>query len=377
MRKEVNLKKRVLIVIGHPAQVHQFRFLTEVLEKHGHEVLFVLQQKEISKYLLDSFGMKYRMISRSRKGIFRKMIQMPGIYFRLFMIILSYRPTIILSRFTLQSSHLAWLMRIPHIAFTDTEHVRLMLRLTSPFIGVKITPHSFKSDLGRNHFRYNGNIELFYLHPDRFRPDPEIFQHLGIDKGTKYAVLRFVSWEAYHDINKRGLSVREKEDLVEFLTRKMKVFISSEGELPKSLVKYKIPSPPEKIHDVLAFSALHVGEGASMASEAAMLGVPTVYVNPLKVGYIEDAESAGLLFSLRNSNRLMERMEEMLKTPDLKEIHKKRCEEYLNDKIDVTGFVSWLVEEYPESVRELRINPDLTKDFRSGNRDAMRVKNQQ
>ena len=358
-----NKKKRILAEIGHPAQVHQFRLMAEGLQKHGHEVLFVLQEKEFSRYLLDAYGMRYWVIASSRKGLLRKLLQMPVIYLRLLKIILSYRPTMILSRFTLQSSHLAWLLRIPHIAFADTEHERLMLRLTNPFVRSKITSHSFATNLGRNHFRYDGNIELFYLHPARFSPNPDIYDLLGIDSETQYAVLRFVSWEAYHDINRKGLCPHEKEELVEILCRRMKVFITSEGELPESLEEYRIPSPPERIHDVLAFSELHIGEGASMASEAAMLGVPTVYVNPLEVGYIEDAAKAGLIHSFRNSDGLMERVEEMLGTTELKKIYQKRCEEYLQNKIDVTGFVLWLVEEYPESIRKLKENPDMTKTF--------------
>ena len=39
---------------------------------------------------------------------------------------------------------------------------------------------------------------------------------------------------------------------------------------------------PEQIHDLLNYSSGYVGEGASMAKEAAVLGVPSVYVSALR-----------------------------------------------------------------------------------------------
>ncbi|MFO7722727.1 MAG: DUF354 domain-containing protein, partial [Bacteroidales bacterium] len=269
-------RMKILIEIAHPAQVHQFRLLARELTARGHRVLFAVQEKEFTRYLLDQYKLDYRVISRSRKGLAKKLLQLPLLYIRFIALLITFRPHLILSRFMLQSSHLSWLFRVPVIGFTDTEHVKLMLALTAPFIGTKITADTFTRNLGRNHFRYPGNIELFYLHPNRFKPDPEIFNLLGIPQNTPYAILRFVSWSAYHDVHQKGISLSEKEELAAFLSRHMQVFISSEGEIPASLAAYKLPAPPERIHDVLAFASIYVGEGASMASEAALLGVPTV-----------------------------------------------------------------------------------------------------
>jgi uncharacterized protein len=356
-------KRRILIEIAHPAQVHQFRLLARELNARGHRVLFAVQEKEFTKYLLDTYKLDYRIISRSRKGLIRKILQLPLIYLRFMALLITFRPNLILSRFMLQSSHLAWLFRIPVIGFTDTEHVKLMLALTTPFIGTKITADTFTTNLGKNHFRYPGNIELFYLHPNRFKPDPTIYNMLGIPHGAPYALLRFVSWNAYHDVHQRGISLAEKEALVGFLEQHMHVFISAEGELPASLVRHKLPAPPERIHDVLAFASIYVGEGASMASEAAMLGIPTVYVNSLKVGYIEDAARKGMLYSYRNTTGMMERVQELVLDPGSVEKHNERAKQYLGSAIDPTGFVLWLAEEYPESIEALRSDPKILKRF--------------
>jgi uncharacterized protein len=356
-------KRRILIEIAHPAQVHQFRLLAGELNARGYRVLFAAQEKEFIRYLLDHYKLDYRIISRSRKGLARKLLQLPVIYFRFAALLLTFRPHLILSRFMLQSSHLAWLFRIPVIGFTDTEHVRMMLALTTPFIGTKMTADTFTTKLGKNHFRYPGNIELFYLHPNRFHPDPTIYNMLGIPHGAPYALLRFVSWNAYHDVHQRGISLDEKRELVEFLRQHMHVFISAEGEIPEDLDRYRVPTPPERIHDVLVFASLYAGEGASMASEAAMLGVPTVYVNTLEVGYVEDAARRGMLYSFRDTRGMMEKVKELVLDAGSAQRHRDRAREYVCSTIDPTGFVLWLVEHYPDSIAKLKSEPDFIKHF--------------
>ena len=44
------------------------------------------------------------------------------------------------------------------------------------------------------------------------------------------------------------------------------------------------------MHSVLFYSSLYLGEGATMASEAAILGTPSIYINQLNVGYLNDLE---------------------------------------------------------------------------------------
>ena len=82
-----------------------------------------------------------------------------------------------------------------------------------------------------------------------------------------------------------------------------KVIISSEGELPVELEKYRVKISPERMHDLLSFASLYIGEGATTASECAMLGTPAIYVNVLDAGTLQEQENLGLLFSFRNENR--------------------------------------------------------------------------
>ncbi len=356
--------KRILIETGHPAQVHQFRHLAKELTERGHQVLFATRDKPLCTYLLDTYGLTWRMLGKSRKGILAKLLSVPAAYVRFFSVIRSFRPDIILSRFTPESSHLAWLMHIPHIGFTDSEHVRWMDTITVPFVRVKITAHSYTKDLGNNHFRFPGNIELFYLHPSRYRPDPSVLNLLGIRTGEPYALVRFVSWSAYHDVKQQGLTLQEKTELVELLSSRMKVFVSAEGKLPPSLEAHRLDIPPNRIHDVLAYAQLYVGEGATMASESAILGTPAVYVNSLTAGSIEDAARAGLIYSFRSGEGVADKILELLDDPDCADRHRQRCEAYLKGMVDVTSFITWLIDAWPGSLTVLRENPLSVLRFR-------------
>ncbi len=87
---------------------------------------------------------------------------------------------------------------------------------------------------------------------------------------SRIYILRFVSWSAFHDVGQAGFSDDEKIYLVTELSKHIKVFISSENELPDRLLQYKINIPPERMHDALAYATLFIGEGATMTSECAV-----------------------------------------------------------------------------------------------------------
>jgi predicted glycosyltransferase len=61
-------------------------------------------------------------------------------------------------------------------------------------------------------------------------------------------VLRFVSWGAHHDVNQRGLSRAAKKTLVDTLSVEGEVYITSESPLPTAFDDYRLPIPPERIH---------------------------------------------------------------------------------------------------------------------------------
>jgi predicted glycosyltransferase len=341
---------KILIDIGHPAHVHLFKNFAWQMQQKGHEILFTARDKEFEIYLLNCYGFKYKSFGRHFKSKSGKIL---GLFlFNLKMIIAarSFRPDIFLSHGSVYAAHASWILRKPHIALEDTGNME-QIRLYLPFTSVVLTSKAFHKDLGNKQIRYNGYHELAYLHPKRFSVDQKIREVLNLKNNEHFCLFRFVSWNASHDLGQKGLTFANKVDLIEKLSANRRIFISSEQELPHEFKKLKINIPPEKIHDLLNEADLFVGEGATMASECAMLGTPAIYVNTIDAGTIDDQENQGLLFHFRNFDGVLNKANDLLNDSNSKEVFIRKRDNMLIGKIDLVDFLVWFIENYPESER--------------------------
>jgi len=356
---------RILIDIGHPAHVHLFKNFVWEMEKRGHEILITARKKEISLELLDNYGFDYTTVGEMREGKFNLMKEWILRDVKILKLALDFNPDILMGVHNPAVSHVAKVLRKKSIVFTDTEHAILASRVTFPFSDVICTPTCFKKDLGKKQIRYNGYHELAYLHPNYFTPNPAVLDEIGLGEDDTFIILRFVSWNASHDVGQHG--IQDRTALVRELERYGQVFITSEGGLDGGLAKYQIKVAPEKMHDLLYYASLYVGEGATMASEAAVLGTPSIYVSSL-VGtmgnFIELEQKYGLVFNYSDSDKTMNKAVELIQEPDLKKEWKKKREQLLEDKIDVTAFMVWFVENYPESFRAMKENSESRYRFK-------------
>ena len=118
----------------------------------------------------------------------------------------------------------------------------------------------------------------------------------------KLSIWRFVSWNASHDRGHTGMSMEYKIKAVKQISQYSRVLISSEGEVPKELERYRIKLSPDKIYDIMAYASLVYGESSTMAEEAAMLGVPSIYYNNKSTYYTRHLEKQyGLIYNFRES----------------------------------------------------------------------------
>lgn len=353
---------KVLIDIGHPAHIHYFRNLAGELIQEGSDVLFTTRDKEVSLRLLDHYGFKYVNFGKPFKSRIGKLWGLFWFTMRLFIVAVRFKPDIFLNA-TQYSAFVAWVLRKPHISLEDTFNIE-QVRLYLPFTSVVLTGDYDHPDLGKKQIMYSGYQELAYLHPLWFKPDPLIKRALGVDQKERYVILRFVAWKASHDFGRRRLTLEQKKELIAELEKSAIVFVSSEAELPVEFAKYQMNVPPHKIHDVLAFASLYVGEGATMASECAMLGTPAIYINQQNVLNIREQEKKyGLIYSYRNYDGVIEKSKELLENNDIKKTFSQKKDQMLADKIDVTAFLLWFVKNFPESENIMRINPSFQTRF--------------
>lgn len=351
--------KKLLIEVGHPAHVHQFKHLYWELKKLRWEVKFVAKDKDLVLYLLDHYKIPYFKLAKTASGLVKKILSIPVIDFKYYKIVRSFKPDLIISRVSPYSGHVSFLNGIKQICFTDTENVELLDLISVPFANYIFTSESFKRDYGKKQIRYKGSHELAYLHPNRFKPDVSILEEIGLREGDSFIIVRFVNWSAHHDIGQKGFDLASKIRLVDELKPYGKVFITAEGEIPERLQKYKIKVAPEKMHDLLYYASLYFGESSTMAEEAAVLGTPSVYVSSSAhfFGIIEELQNAKLLkyFHPDEFEKAIEFAKWLLQKD--KNQGKERQEKYLKNKIDVTNFMTSIINEYPESIMNLQKDP--------------------
>jgi uncharacterized protein len=356
----------ILIDIGHPANVHYFKHFAWVMEKKGHHVFFTTIEKEFEPYLLKAYGFPFKKLGNHKKTVSGKILGLIIYNIRLLIYCLKVKPDIILAAGSISAAQVAFLLRKPFIQLEDTGNME-QIRLYRPFSRLILTPDVFSLNLGKKQFRYKGYQELCYLHPNYFKPDQKILDDLGLEPDKKYFVLRFISWQATHDSGIKGFSVEEKYDLVRELSAYGIVLISSEKPLPQELEQYKLKIPPEKLHDILASADLYIGEGGTTATECALLGVPNILINPMAkhIGnHIELQNKYQLQFYFDNLQEAMPKIKAILNNENNLKTMKVQRDRLLKDKIDVTAFLVWLVENYPESVREIMQHPDYQDKFK-------------
>jgi len=342
---------KIVVDIGHPAQVHLYRNFIKEMEGKGHEVLITSLDKDVALKLLDQYGFKYINLGSTGSTFFRKVISIPILDYKMYKAVKGFKPDLFLGCASIRGAHTAKLMGKPCVTFSDTEATIKEHILYLPFVDYVCTPSCFRRDFGRKQVRYDGYHELAYLHPSYFKPNPDVLNRLGVSRDEKFSILRFVSWQATHDIGYCGFSLDQKRLIIKRLEEEGKVFITSESPLEDEFKKYDLPCGANELLDVLHYAALLVTESQTVATEAALLGTPVVrfnsYVGKKDMGnFIELEEKYDIMYSFNNFDRAKEKIEELLVNANLKEEWQAKRERLLEDKIDVTKWMIDFVESH-------------------------------
>lgn len=356
---------KILIDIGHPGHVHYFRNFHKIMKSKGHDFLFISRDKEVTFKLLNHYNIPYKSRGKGKKSLLGKLLYIIIADFIILKHALKFKPNLFLSFSSTYMGHVAFLFRKPNIIIDDTEHATLEHFMYKPFASTILTPSCFYKNLGGKQIKFNSYVELFYLHRNYFQAKKEIFNILGIKENEKYAIIRFVSWGASHDYGHSGFNKSSKIEIIQEISKYLKIFITSESELPSELEKFRIKISPEQLHDALAFSTLYIGEGGTTASETSILGIPTLYINSLPLmGYLKDEEELGLLHHFQNEKGVEEKAKKILNNTGSTLEYSQKAEKLIKNKIDPTAFLVWFIENYPISTKIMKENPDYQNKFK-------------
>ena len=366
----------LLFYLGHPAHYHLFKNVILALLRKDHKVFILIKTKDILEDLLKQSSFEYlNILPEGRKD------NKFGIAFGLIkrdLAMLNYcmkrRPDIMIGT-SAEITHIGKLLKIPSIVVVEDDYneVPLFSKLAYPWASTILAPVScstgeFGSSWERKTIHYEGFHELAYLHPKIFQPDLRKIEK-RIDTSKPFFIIRFAKLTAHHDTGKTGITTEIARNIIDLLTPHGNVYITSERALEPHFVKYRIHISPENIHHALFFADMYIGDSQTMAAEAAVLGTPALRFNDFvgKLGIIEELEHQyGLTYGVKTSGskKLYNKINSFINNPHLKLEFRKRCEKMLSEKINVATFMVWFIENYPESERMMKRDPDYQLRFK-------------
>jgi predicted glycosyltransferase len=340
---------RVMIGIGHPKQAHIWKNVIKNLIKDGNQVKILVWEKDITCQLLRNFGLDYEIVGKNKNTMLKKAFQLISSDYKVLKIANKFNPDIFIAGVPYMA-HVSKILRKPHITFFDTEHANLTYMLTYPFTDVICTPSCFKHKINsKKHINFNGYFELAYLYPDYFKPDPSVLKEEGLDVNDTFIIVRFVAWNASHDIGDHGFT--DKGKIIRTLEKYGRVIVTSEKDLPHEFKKYKASFDPEKMHHFMHYAKLFIGESAPMSTESAILGTPSIFVSTSRRCYTDELESKyNMLYTFDGSStsqeKALEKAIEILEDKDSKNRWINKRIQLLNEKINVTKFLTEYIESY-------------------------------
>jgi predicted glycosyltransferase len=347
---------RVLFHVGHPAHVHLFRNLMLELDARGHQTWMGARDKDVAVQLLDGYGLNYQVISRQGSGYAGLFLEFVEYTYRLYQMAREFNPDLMVGC-SASAGLISKICPAKSVIFSedDPDTVRIAALLTYPPADIICMPDSITSAWPKriSHPSYH---ELAYLHPNRFTPSPGVLSRLGVQAGEPYYILRFVSLKAVHDKGASGLTLAARRKLVSTLSKRGRVFITSEAALSEEFEPYRIPISPLDIHDALYYATMFIGDSQSMTMEAAILGTPAIRCNTFvgRCSVIEELEHKyGLTYGFlpgRDEEKMFSKIMELLDDKDLHAKWQERRAKMLGDKVDLTAWMIDFVEHYEERV---------------------------
>lgn len=332
---------RVLFDVVHPADVLFFLHPIHALLAAGDQVEIASREKDVTCALLDQFGLDHRPASIAGSGYLGLAKELLARDMAVLARARAFRPQVMVGFGGVAISHVGKLAGIPSISFYAADTARLQTRLTWPFISHLYVPAPYAGPIpaGRT-TRFPGIKELSYFHPDNFTIDEAAAMRSGWQPDRDNFLIRTVSWRANHDQGKSGWNDGTLTALVERLAARGKVHISSERVLPTSLQTFAYRGLKNELHHLLGKCRLYVGESATMAHEACLLGTPAIYDGADHPGTTRELAAYGLLTPLHQPGRegLLRTVEELLGYDSRAELaHRKDA--YLAERPNLSNFI--------------------------------------
>lgn len=365
---------KFLFYFGHPAQ---YLFLRETIKQlsrtNTHQITILIKTKDVLEDLIRRDGYAYTNILVKQRGGSR--FSIIASYLKRIVhiapIILRKKPDLLVGT-DATIAQLGKLFGINRITIIedDYEVVKKLASVTYPLTQTILCPEICQvGPWTEKKVGYKGYMKLGYLHPAVFVPNSQIRQTYNLPE--RYVLIRLTGLLAYHDEGIRGIGLNLLQRLVDLLESKgMAVKITTEAAIDSRFDRFLLKISPNDMHHVLAQATLLISEGQSMCVEAAMLGVPSIRYSDFvgKISVLEELEHTYALtygIQVGDEEGLFSRLTELLEHNELSKVFRQKRQQMLNDKINVTDFLVWFLENYPQSLMQMKTDSDYQNRFRS------------
>lgn len=363
---------KIIFYFGHPAQFLFLRKTIKTLKVNGNQIKILIKSKDVLEDLILNDDLEYTNILSKERGKSKVSVALSFIKrsLKILPILIKNKPDLIIGT-DATIAQLGKLLSINRITITedDYEVIKTLADLSYPFTQTILCPNV--CDVGKwndKKIGYDGYMKLGYLHPNVFSVNNKLVKKYKLLKD--FILIRLSNLSAHHDFGIQGINHEILDKLIHLIEKKSyQVLISSENKLIDKYKKFILNINPNDMHHILANASLLICDSQSMTVEAAMLGIPSIRISGFtgRISVLEELEHKyKLTFGINPSSteKLFLKVDELMKTKNIKEKFSDLKDRMLFDKIDVTSFMIWFIESYPESIETMRENPDYQYKFR-------------
>ncbi|MEE9267620.1 MAG: DUF354 domain-containing protein [Gammaproteobacteria bacterium] len=269
----------IIIDSHHPKHYLTLRQLGRRCRDAGIEVVWTGRKKDVLIDLMRQDGIEPVMLTSGRRSLGGKLVELALYDWRLLCLARRVRPSALIGK-AISLAHVGCLLRIPNILINDDSAAAnpQYRYLGYPFATRILTAECLGESYGSRQRTYPGLMELAYLHPNVFSPDPKIRGELGVSEEERLFLVRLAAFDAYHDVGQHGLSGALLRRTMDRLMQEGRVFICSEAPLTGDYTSFALPVAASRLHHVLAACDLVLGDGLTVCVEAALLGTPAIAI---------------------------------------------------------------------------------------------------
>ena len=302
---EKNKKMKILFDLNHPVDVNFFKNAILTLQEKGHHIKVIFRERgkleAILRYELKNVEIK--KIGSHKKSFLGKVFHQLLRDFNIFFFLLKYKIDIV-ACFGPTSAIAAKLSRTRYLAFDDDFEYKIPFYHANWLATKHIFPDFIKFTNSKT-YKYHGFKELAYLHPNYLKTSETVLSEYDL-LPNEYVFIR--------EISNVSLNYKDRTSILNKLIQKvknkgLKIVLSLEDKTLSNIYSVQcivLEEPISDIYSLLYHSLFTISSGDTVAREAALLGVPTIYTGGRDMLVNKCLVDEGLIYESKNENDIME-----------------------------------------------------------------------